>query len=60
MYSKMFSIRGELKPEFESDDVEKYYKAMSRWFHQVLEREGIPLDVIKSAKIIITPKYTQS
>ncbi len=52
-------LRGELKPDFQGDDVENYYKAMSKWFHQALEKEGIPLDVIESAKIIITPEYTQ-
>jgi hypothetical protein len=52
-------IRGELTPAFEGDDVEKYYQAMSKWLHQVLAKEGIPLDVIDSATIIITPQYTQ-
>jgi hypothetical protein len=28
---------------------------MSRWFHDALGKEGIPLDVIESATITITP-----
>lgn len=48
-------ITGELSPDMEGDSVEEFYKAMSRWFHQVLEKEGIPLDVIDSAIIRITP-----
>ncbi len=41
------------------DDVEKYYKAMAQWFHQGLKKEGIPLDVIESAIIKITPDQKQ-
>ena len=41
------------------DDVEKYYKAMAQWFHQALEKEGIPLEVIESAIIKITPEEKQ-
>lgn len=52
-------ISGTLMPDMKGDDVEKYYKAMSKWFHQALEKEGIPLDVIESAKITITPKDKQ-
>lgn len=37
------------------DSVEKYYKAMAQWFHDALAKEEIPLDVIESAIIKITP-----
>ena len=37
------------------DDVEKYYQAMSKWFHQVLPKEGIPLKAIESATVTINP-----
>lgn len=41
------------------DDVENFYKAMAQWFHQALESEAIPLDVIESAIIKITPDEKQ-
>ena len=48
-------VSGILTPDMEGDSVEEYYTAMSRWFHDVLKKEGIPLDVIESATILITP-----
>lgn len=49
-------IKGELTPDMKGDDVEKYYKVMSKWFHVALEKEGIPVEVIESATITITPE----
>ena len=49
-------ITGEFTPDMEGDDVENYYKGISEWFHQVLPKEGIPLDVIDKAIIKISPK----
>ncbi|NVM02195.1 MAG: hypothetical protein HWN67_07655 [Candidatus Helarchaeota archaeon] len=49
-------ISGTLTPDMEGDDVERYYKLMSKWFHEVLKKEGIPIDVIESATITITPE----
>ncbi|MHA1959248.1 MAG: hypothetical protein ACW99U_03415 [Candidatus Thorarchaeota archaeon] len=46
---------GTITPERDGDSVEEYYSMMSRWFHDVLEKEGIPLDVIESAILTITP-----
>jgi len=48
-------VSGTLTPDMEGDSVEEYYTTMSRWFHDVLKKEGIPLDVIESATITITP-----
>ncbi len=48
-------VRGILLPDREGDDVEKYYKAISRWFHEVLEKERIPMAVIETAILTITP-----
>ena len=48
-------VSGTITPDTEADSVEEYYTAMSRWFHDVLKKEGIPLDVIESATITITP-----
>ncbi len=48
-------ITGTLKPDMEGDDVERFYVAMSKWFHQALKKEGIPIDLIESATITITP-----
>jgi hypothetical protein len=50
-------VKGELTPDMEGDDVEKYYKVMSKWFYGALEKEGIPINVIESATIIITPEF---
>ncbi len=49
-------VGGIVSPDREGDDVEKYYTAMSKWFHGALEKEGIPLNVIESAIVTITPK----
>lgn len=43
----------------EDDDVANFYKAMAQWFHQALEKEKIPLDIIESAIIRITPEAKQ-
>ncbi|MFX0102499.1 MAG: hypothetical protein ACFFCS_23230 [Candidatus Hodarchaeota archaeon] len=47
-------ITGTITPGRDGDDVEKYYAAMSKWFHGALEKEKIPLKEIESAKIIFT------
>ncbi len=41
------------------DDVEKYYKAIAEWFHLALKKEKIPLELIESAIIKITPNEKQ-
>jgi len=48
-------ITGELIPDMEGDDVENYYKGIFEWFHEVLPKEGIPLDLIDKAILKITP-----
>ena len=60
-YSPEFEIKidlltGILIPDMEGDDVEKYYKVISNWFHEVLPKEGIPLGVIEKAVIKLTPE----
>ncbi len=42
-------ITGEFSPERDGDDVEEYYSQIYEWFHDVLPREGITLDVIDKA-----------
>ena len=42
--------------EQEEDDVDKYYNAISDWFHEVLPKEFIPIDIIDKAIINITPE----
>ena len=49
-------VTGKLTPDMEGDSVEKFYKGMSKWFHQAIGKEGIPLEVIESAEIIISPE----
>ncbi len=48
-------VKGTLTPDMEGDSVEEFYTTMSRWFHDVLQKEGIPLEVIESATITISP-----
>lgn len=49
-------ITGKITPNMEGDDVERYYTAISKWFHEVLPKERIPLEVIDKAIIKLTPK----
>jgi len=49
-------ITGKLTPDMEGDDVERYYTAISKWFHEVLPKEGIPIEVIDRAIIKLSPK----
>ena len=37
------------------DDVKRYYSSIVSWFHKVLSKEGIPLDLIDKALLKITP-----
>jgi hypothetical protein len=48
-------VSGTLTPSMDGDSVEEYYVGISKWFHDVLVKEGIPVDVIESAIIKITP-----
>ncbi|NGX49944.1 MAG: hypothetical protein K940chlam5_01553 [Candidatus Anoxychlamydiales bacterium] len=49
-------INGTFSSERDDDDVEKYYRAISKWFLDVLPKEGLSLDVIDKATLIISPK----
>ncbi len=49
-------ITGRLTPDMEGDDVERYYRAISNWFYEVLLKEGIPIEVIDKAIIKLSPK----
>jgi len=49
-------ITGKLTPDMEGDDVERYYTAISKWFREVLPKEGIPIEVIDKAIIKLSPK----
>jgi hypothetical protein len=49
-------ITGKITPDMEGDDVERYYTAISKWFHEVLPKEGIPIEVIDKAIIKLSPK----
>jgi hypothetical protein len=49
-------ISGKFTPERDGDDVEQYYSQLYEWFHEVLPREGITLDVIDKAILKITPQ----
>ena len=49
-------INGTFSSEREGDDVEKYYRAISKWFLEALPKEGLSLEVIDKAILIISPK----
>ncbi|TFG23306.1 MAG: hypothetical protein EU529_07865 [Promethearchaeota archaeon] len=49
-------LTGKLTPDMEGDDVERYYMSIHKWFHEVLPKEGIPLDSIEKAVIQLSPK----
>ncbi|MFX1476858.1 MAG: hypothetical protein ACFFCI_01885 [Promethearchaeota archaeon] len=40
---------GIITPDLEGDDVERYYKSIIEWFHKVLPKEGIPIEIIDRA-----------
>ncbi len=42
-------------PDLIGDDIEKYYASIIDWFHEVLKKEEIPLEVIDKAILIISP-----
>ena len=49
-------ISGTFTPDMQGDDVERYYKSIINWFHEVLPKEGIPLEVIETAVLKISSK----
>lgn len=60
-YTPEFEIRidlisGKMIPNMQGDDVERYYIRISKWFHEVLPKEGIPIEIIDEALIILSPK----
>ncbi|TFG15770.1 MAG: hypothetical protein EU535_00820 [Promethearchaeota archaeon] len=48
-------ITSKLTPDMDGDDVDRYYTAISEWFHEVLPKEGIPIEVIDKAIIKLSP-----
>jgi len=60
-YTPELEIKIDLKnktiiPDLEGDAVETYYNAIINWFHEVLIKEGIPIEVINKASLKISPK----
>jgi len=49
-------VTGKFFPERDEDDVEEYYSQIYEWFHDVLSREGIGIDVIDKAILKINPE----
>ncbi len=47
---------GTLTPDLGGDDVESYYKSIIDWFHKVLPKEGIPIEIIYTAILKINPQ----
>ena len=52
----VYLINGTFSSEREGDDVEKYYRAISNWFIDVLPKEGLSLEIIDEATLTISPK----
>lgn len=49
-------LTGKLTPDMEGDDVEKFYTSISKWFREVLLKEGIPIQIIDKAIIQLSPQ----
>jgi hypothetical protein len=47
--------KGTFTPDLGGDDIERYYRSIIKWFHQVLPKEGIPIEIIDNAILKITP-----
>ena len=47
---------GIFMPDLTGDDVERYYKSIIDWFHEVLPKEGIPIEIIEKAILKINSK----
>jgi hypothetical protein len=47
---------GTFTPDLGGDDVERYYKSIIDWFHKVLPKEGIPIEIIDNAILTINPQ----
>lgn len=47
---------GTITPNLEGDDVERYYRSIIDWFHDVLPKEGISIGVIDKAVLKINPQ----
>jgi hypothetical protein len=48
--------KGTFMPDLRGDDVERYYKSIIDWFHKVLPKEGIPIELIDKAILKINPQ----
>lgn len=49
-------VKKTFTPDLEGDDVEKYYRTICDWFHEVLPKEGIAIEIIESAILKISPE----
>ena len=47
---------GTFSPDLGGDDVERYYTSIINWFHRVLPKEGIPIEIIDKAILKIDPQ----
>jgi len=59
-YTPEIEIKIDLKnksflPKLDGEAVETYYSAIIDWFHEVLPKEGIPIDTIDCAVLKINP-----
>jgi hypothetical protein len=47
---------GTFTPKMGGDDVERYYKSIINWFHKILAKEKVPIEIIDQAILKINPK----
>ncbi len=47
---------GIFTPDSGEDYIKRYYKSIIDWFHNVLPKEGIPIEILDKAIIIISPR----
>ena len=53
---KVDLLMGIITPEHNDDSIGEFYSGIVEWFHNVLPKEGIPIDIIASAILLITPE----
>jgi len=47
---------GNFSPNLEEDDIKRYYKSIIDWFHKVLPKEGIPMQILDIATLKTSPQ----
>jgi len=48
--------KGSFSSNLDGDDIERYYNSIIGWFHKVLPKEGIPIEIVDKAILKINSK----